>query len=105
MTTKHTPGPWSVRAASFADNGGINYEVNAPGIKACAADALLIEAAPDLLAALRGLIDMPGDIENADFNEQESLWQARRIAWQAAKDAIAKATGPRADATALAKRF
>ena len=47
MTTKHTPGPWSVEAASFADNGGINYEVNAPGIKACAADALLKEQTHD----------------------------------------------------------
>lgn len=46
-----------------------------------------------LLAALEGLLNMPGDIEFADVNEAERIRQERNAAWSAARAAIAAAKG------------
>lgn len=49
---KHTPGPWYVTDATWAEDGSVQYKLY--GIShANAADARLIAAAPDLLAALK----------------------------------------------------
>lgn len=59
-----TPGPWTV-----IELPGIHYRIDAkvgplhvcPAIAHGSDDARLIAAAPDLLAALRGLLDLAGD--------------------------------------------
>ena len=72
MTTKHTPGPWYVGSgthegrniysvASVTDDEGFTYQpivasAEDDGIKCWDANARLIAAAPDLLAALDALL-------------------------------------------------
>ncbi len=58
----HTPGPWTVRAGSFPDDASeamvVAYEIVMPkGPVISKANADLIAAAPDLLEALKRLID------------------------------------------------
>ena len=61
MTDKHTPGPWNATdGAAILAGSGINIQNIASvslekrlGRGSAKADALLISAAPDLLAALR----------------------------------------------------
>ena len=93
MTTQHTPGPWY-----WADDKGYKWgrrglEPNVMCgtveglIDVDAADALLMAASPDLLAALIAFDDAfshycEGD---PDSDEVSALYQAR--------EAIAKATG------------
>ena len=93
MTTQHTPGPWH-----WADDKGYKWgrrglEPNVMCgtveglIDVDAADALLMAASPDLLAALIAFDDAfshycEGD---PDSDEVSALYQAR--------EAIAKATG------------
>ena len=70
MTSKHTPGPWRagnvIPTRVYNDDGWLiastieDYEEPLPEperYEAQKADARLIAAAPDLLAALRGMID------------------------------------------------
>ena len=80
METKHTPGPWKAERMRLTPrpkdrrSGFVVNEVNdtrefgtricdmrtpsgMDGFRECEANAALIAAAPDLLAALRGLID------------------------------------------------
>lgn len=55
MSTKHTPGPWKVVAVDWSPEGNARFEiegVHRTGI----ADARLIEAAPDLLAAIQNVM-------------------------------------------------
>ena len=64
MTTTHTPGPW----ATYINGGKDGWIANAEGdLIACAvrgdnmaANARLIAATPDLLAALEALADCAG---------------------------------------------
>ena len=90
--SEHTPGPW--RVFDGADHFIIGIgELNGDGITDCGfgiwrgkseeaqANARLIAAAPDLLAALRNFMEADG---HSDFEES---W------WTAARAAIAKATG------------
>ena len=84
---KHTPGPWQAHhdhgwLVVESDKGNLYVRVEL-GTAACKhmADALLIAAAPDLLEALQGLLDV------TDFHE---LYGSRT---EAARAAIAKATG------------
>lgn len=82
-TTTHTPGPW----ATYINGGKDGWIANAEGdLIACAvrddtmaANARLIAAAPDLLAALQGLVGNKPRGPYKDIN--------------AALDAIAKAKG------------
>ena len=86
--TQHTPGPWyptahssgrySVVCAHAYDIATIDDRGNGAGVNA--ANARLIAAAPDLLAALRGLLPM----WESGINEP---WVT------AAREAIAKAEG------------
>lgn len=86
MIGKHTAGPWKVGTGT----GYINQVAIEPAI-GCAygagedvkANAALIAAAPDMLAALRMLLEYPGGqySEGGNFD----------AAWKAAEDAVALA--------------
>ena len=96
---QHTPGPWSITRDGFYVVAG----KEAPGHAArsiCAscspetwrrADALLIAAAPDLLAALRAVPELPSDWPSDDavgaFAEAFRAWE------EAARAALARASG------------
>lgn len=100
MTTTHTPGPWTAEYSTYGDEiwfGGEGpgmWTIDAPGVymsgcegsATAKADARLIAAAPDLLAALEtlmGLIEMTGPRCISDYAHPIS----------AARAAIAKAKG------------
>jgi hypothetical protein len=103
MEAKHTLGPWLVEPPN--EESPNRYAIVAatephwvvaetvphilgdPG----AANARLISAAPDMLAALEELAGAVGDAETAD----DGLLAGARIgaAWHAARAAIAKAKG------------
>lgn len=61
MTTKYTPGPWRVTSAGFDEGTEVNeatYVVAAdPHMELSLANARLIAAAPELVEALRRLLD------------------------------------------------
>jgi hypothetical protein len=82
----HTPGPWNVGTIDWSVDGNVRYELT--GIDVITqADARLIEAAPDLLAALRWYV------ENDDTNigmEGNEFWEE---GLECGKAALAKATG------------
>ncbi len=95
--TKHTPGPWALHA-DHAINGG--HQIWGDGCLvadvATDANARLIAAAPDLLAALEGcraaLATLSGPRRDlADWHRQNVARLA--TAEVAARAAIAKATG------------
>lgn len=61
METKHTPGPWNFHGNTLVQDKGNRLNLGtfheAPGLgNAAAANARLISAAPDLLAALQDLL-------------------------------------------------
>ena len=67
----HTPGPWMVSSegqvrgcGSYVCSAG--YDVNGDGSARPSANACLIAAAPELLHALRTVIDCADDAESAD---------------------------------------
>lgn len=91
MNEQHTPGPWIVTRGR--DKTHPNYvESQHPDfggfdLAHCveSADAALISAAPDLLAALHALVDYFGPLPGVDNGLDEALTNARA--------AIARATG------------
>jgi len=121
MTTqaKHTPGPWTLRLAhSIIDPGDIG--IHAPKARTanihaecfaefwkkgdirndeCLANAHLIAAAPDLLAALRDLVDTAESMETYLANDRCMGCQtgdskhANDCTMEAARAAIAAAEG------------
>jgi hypothetical protein len=97
---KHTPGPW-VEPCNF---GLSRFEVQGNGKQIAVVntieDARLISAAPELLTALRLVMECAGDIFSApsgllemalDDGDEETHNQAN--AFLVARAAIAKATG------------
>ena len=90
MTTQHTPGPWHVtgdeHGTMITDNTGEQIALWPPqgGTVEQCANARLISAAPDLLAALRAMLATVHDEERDD---------ATVAAVAAARAAIATATG------------
>ena len=96
MTAKHTPGPWKTRKGFFSDSVEIYkpkhlkkpfipteiavIRVEGPEGEA---NARLISAAPELLEALRGMLEVFGDEFGIGSSET----------CDAARAAIAKATG------------
>lgn len=78
----HTPGPWFLDhyGGVTANGEDVAHVVGAYGCVENEANARLIAAAPDLLAALRGLFD----------NSTRADWPTDL--YQAAEAAIAKAT-------------
>ena len=92
-TTQHTPGPWSVqnypnsRQSRVTAPGGVEFlETANPGISTDTwnANLQLVAAAPELLVALRGLLN---HLESWKTIEVEGGWIA------IAREAIAKAEG------------
>lgn len=96
MSAAHTPGPWSVQGrhqmevsgppgtiiiCDIGRSGAPSEEIYATG----QADARLIAAAPDLLAALASITD--------ECHEQRKTYAVSAKAINAARAAIAKARG------------
>lgn len=99
-TAKHTPGPWFVaeaglfKVASITHSTGI-YADEMSSDESIQADARLIAAAPDLLEALQGLLNVVNDSRgvagyhlNGDTAEWDEFYEV-----DAARAAITKATG------------
>jgi hypothetical protein len=86
MNTKHTPGPWVLRDGTplFRVVGG-EHRTTVAGDISNDANARLIAAAPDLLAALEA-IEAYEDSEPAPGTREAEISAMRRAA-------IAKATG------------
>lgn len=90
MSTTHTPGPWRVVAVDWSPEGNARFEiegVHRTGI----ADARLIGAAPELLAALEGMEKWASSIYDGYPPSTASIAAAPYR--EAARAAIAKATG------------
>ena len=100
MKHEHTPGPWS----TFQD-ASLRHAVATATVRICdmwgkdpafftaedAANARLIASAPDLLAALKALLE---SIESVDFSVLDDAGlHYDRIPWSQAETAIARATG------------
>ena len=93
MKTEHTPAPWTIqhgesrRVYLINDSKGhavgeiVYTDTRNPS------DAQLIAAAPDLLAALAGILQMP------DYDGTPETSKKRLAAKHAARDAIYKAVG------------
>lgn len=94
METKHTPGPWrrhSVEAYIVVSNDGTavaDTEADSVQHHQRLCNARLIAAAPDLLEALKGIVD--DDDAGVSLADQLARSGARMAA---AKAAILKATG------------
>ncbi|MEN9885514.1 MAG: hypothetical protein RL758_92 [Pseudomonadota bacterium] len=107
MSAAHTPGPWyvskefdgtSIKAGMFH----VTHTIKACGFhepevdKAVTqANARLIAAAPDLLEALKKMVDIASDsrgVAGYHLNGEIAEWD-EFPEWQAACAAIAKATG------------
>jgi hypothetical protein len=98
--SKHTPGPWRYQESSDAYThivrAGENYficQLPQDTSGKAEANARLIAAAPDLLAALQAFFDSGKDVVKAG-GCAPTRWDFRELqdAWQAARDLIAKAT-------------
>ena len=85
MSTKHTPGPWTYEGEHiYSDGGGHHVAVVEPANMSRFADAALIAAAPDLLAACQRTLRAYKEnwrVEKMDFPP-----------WKDLEFAIAKAT-------------
>ena len=102
--TKHTPGPWEVSWDKYGKESEIHGkselndgpiciiphdDVTESGAEEQLANARLIAAAPELLEALKALIENVGSCICYDQSEGECLAKA----WKMAAVAIAKAEG------------
>jgi hypothetical protein len=88
--TKHTPGPWVLKRATVPVDGGIDVAIIGDGeiiaevfARASAtkwppveANASLISAAPDLLNALKALMDSEGEIHDKVIAAREAIAKA-----------------------------
>ena len=104
MNAKHTPGPWrslnfgtevrteDMRTAVASLGMGYDHE---DGDGRRTANARLIAAAPDLLAALRALVEVAEGYEKSDTEAAEDSGEEPYVAprIKAARSAIARATG------------
>lgn len=100
---KHTPGPWTTERGTSVLGVGEEYEVVADGgavVIACPpseADARLISAAPELLAALETLVALAPAFRagkvGAEGSAARAASSAATCAYCSARAAIAKAKG------------
>lgn len=106
MSAQHTPGPWTVKriasyyagyeiqpAATRARQRALGHDDTGAGSpEEAKANAALIAAAPDLLAALQGAL---AELERANRTmlHEAGVAIANEVALEAARVAIAKATG------------
>ncbi len=98
---EHTPGPWRIAPATDYRGGEINIDSGERGQAAyicqvgmrddpqAQADARLIVAAPDMLAALKLIGPIIGEIPSGVMGTQELTYRA----FVAVENAIARATG------------
>lgn len=96
MSSEHTPGPWRVANDGFRVEQGMLSDVKLIAVAAYGdvgyaaerANACLIAAAPEMLAALEALIS---DARPSNWDDEEDFkhW----MAWLNAKLVIAKARG------------
>jgi hypothetical protein len=102
-TAKHSPGPWKVVRCSdlmigVQDANGFGVaNASAPSNRdttKIAANARLIAAAPELLAALESLVDA---CRNGLPGRERACHPARTLAYRAAREAIAKANACQRD--------
>jgi hypothetical protein len=63
-TAMHTPGPWFCSGGSFDDADGIAYTIHADGMVISRANARLIAAAPDLLAACEAFVNYDSSVDH-----------------------------------------
>lgn len=95
MTTTHTPGPWNWNGTCLVAEPTRDYPDGYAVAKVFnESDVALIAAAPDLLAALRGVVlcaDARGDAEPLDAYQTRAAMLPGQIA--RAYAAIARATG------------
>ena len=99
MTTKHTPGPWKLTCASRAVTSPSGWDIARMPVHTgpitiddMTANARLIAAAPELLAALQKLTDQADWV---DLNVLSKDLRGYRLIHEivAARAAISKATG------------
>ena len=93
---KHTPGPWKATLTAVMDEGRhiiANCAVYAIGKRRAFANARLIAAAPDLLAALEGRQHADGCYCEAAFAMNDGSHPQHSPECMAAMYAIAKAKG------------
>jgi hypothetical protein len=112
MAAKPTPGPWTFKAGAFGrrvfmPNDVIEVRAEGParGFVAClyltnwgepgmdAANAALISAAPDLLAALKSIKPFAQEMVTDCCADLQYGAGPELDRWQGVLDAIAKATG------------
>lgn len=114
---KHTPGPWVLRDVMITPAGSPKVEIAEVGVDddfddegnligTSLADGLLIAAAPELLAALQGVLDDGADESETEYDNRmyrvctscqilgdSGIEHLKGCAWESARIAIAKATG------------
>jgi hypothetical protein len=78
----HTPGPWTADGSNVYADNVVVAEANC-ALDGCDDTARLIASAPDLLAALRALVEQYGDPK----------YMPDAPGWAEARAAIAKAEG------------
>ncbi|WP_413498906.1 hypothetical protein [Buttiauxella gaviniae] len=92
---KGTPGPWNGKDVGICQQNRAGLQLgfitssNEERVSECAANAMLIAAAPDLLAAL---IDMVSIVKKNTYptpDKPDSVWGRMEVA----ESAISKATG------------
>lgn len=95
-----TPAPWTVRAATFCDDGVVSYEVVMPGPpRMSAVDARVIGAAPALYAALNEIANDPHNAYESNEGGSYGIGVAdgHRCAAQKARAALALVNIPTAE--------
>lgn len=106
MTNQHTPGPWKHVGLTMIQGAGDPHR-NIPGIVAnvtpagtlhdatvCAANARLIAAAPDLLAACKAALpEIEQEREQREYSGNDEYIEGMRSIENLIAAAIAKAEG------------
>lgn len=98
MTQQHTPGGWTARPHPNQDSTYVVYDVFGDVLTydedEDEANARLIAAAPDLLAACQAIDEMwSDDGEGGRCDPIDARSDQVRVLWTAARAAIARATG------------
>jgi hypothetical protein len=90
---KHTAGPWETGQVSWdEETGDVRYTLH--GIKvAHVADARLIAAAPELLAALESAVELVGEIVTGKVTQDDFNTGVLAAYRDIFEDAITKAKG------------
>ncbi len=92
MENKHTPGPWNMDGPQIVGGGyGIGH-VTAHNTSEGRANALLFTAAPDLLEALEGMLEIYG-VREQHMSREPFASSVEVDCCNQARAAIAKARG------------